>query len=212
MMRFHKIPPPRDCARCGKHFRPLALNGRYCTAGCSEAAAKERAKAYRAKIKKTTERTCVGCSKAFVPSHGSALACSDECKLERHRQTKATWYGTLSRAKPKMRTCLVCETPFEASSRRAHAVTCSPECSYLRYRDRIDRVKRQTIGQDPELDDIIKRKHATAYRARKRAGTVQHRTHCKACLGPLPKDRTARTTCSLSCAGKARAYKRREDA
>lgn len=206
MMRFVKRPKPRDCARCGRHYQPLALNGKYCTAGCCEAAARDRAKAYQDKIKKTKmERTCVGCHKHFVPSHGSALACSDECKLERHRQTKSTWYGTLSRAKPKTRTCLVCEAVFEASGHRMRAVTCSPECSYLRSRERTRQAKIDALGQDPDLDEILKRKAAESYKMRKQQGTVQHRTVCKVCLGALPKDGTSRTTCSLQCAGKARA-------
>ena len=206
-MRFVKQPQPRDCAWCGRHYRPLALNGKYCTAGCCEAAARDRARAYRAKVKPLkTERTCAACGKAFVPSHGSQGACSDECKLERHRQTKATWYGTLSRATPRVRTCLVCGALFEASGHRMRAVTCSPECSYLRSRERTRQSKIDDATQDPEIDAIIKRKRSESYSVRKQQGTVQHRTVCKVCLGPLPMDGTARTTCSLTCAGRARQY------
>jgi predicted nucleic acid-binding Zn ribbon protein len=206
-MRFVKRPQPRDCAWCGRHYRPLALNGKYCTAGCCEAAARDRARAYRAKIKPAkAERTCAACGKAFVPSHGSALACSDECKQERHRQTKSTWYGTLSRAKPKTRTCLACGALFEASGHRMRAVTCSPECSYLRSRERTRQSKIDAAAQDPDIDAIIKRKGSESYSVRKQQGTVQHRTVCKVCLGALPRDGTSRTTCSLQCAGKARAY------
>lgn len=212
MMRYHKTPPPRDCARCGKHFRPAALNGKYCTAGCCEAAGRDRARAYRAKVKQAkAERSCAACGKTFVPSHGSQGACSDDCKQDRHKQTKSTWYGTLSRAKPEMRTCLVCGALFEASGHRARSVACSPECSYLRSRERTRQAKIDAAAQDPDIDAIIKRKSTEAYTARKQAGTVQHRTQCKVCLGLLPRDGTSRTTCSLPCAGKARTYRRRQE-
>lgn len=207
MMRYRKTPQPRDCTWCGRHYRPAALNGKYCCAGCADKAAQQKVREYQARKRQAkAERTCAACGKTYVPSHGLQLSCSDECKQARQRQTSLQWYAGTSKGKPKDRLCAVCQTPFVASGHRMRAVTCSPECSYLRSREHTRRIKIEQAAQDPDIDAIIKRKQTDAYRARKRMGTVQHRTHCRSCLGPLPMDGTARTTCSLTCAGRARQY------
>lgn len=102
---------PIKCESCGKTFRPLFPDGKYCSRKCTHDAQRM-----------VTERDCLNCGRAFTPTtiyNGRGLFCSVACK---------TGYGHISRFEKK---CVICGTAFVAKLERAEC--CSHPCTQLHY-------------------------------------------------------------------------------
>lgn len=102
---------PIACEACGKTFRPLFADGKFCSRVCSSD-----------NQRMVSERVCLHCDKQFTPTTvygGRGLFCSIACK-QAHGSTVAI-----------KKNCLVCGSTFTAKTKIAE--TCGKLCQRLSY-------------------------------------------------------------------------------
>lgn len=113
---------PVECASCGKTFRPLVPDGKFCSRACSAEAQKTRG-----------HRTCMQCGKVFYPKRivgkNAGLFCSVKCRSAHGFTTRFS------------KTCAICGTAFVA--KLDSAACCSMPCTRLHYQFKVGKPPRR---------------------------------------------------------------------
>jgi hypothetical protein len=112
----HKMKwAPRPCAACGKTFKPLKRDSKYCSNACKGIG----------KVKPKGERQCKGCGTGFTPRFpGSPMKfCSRKCSAD---HANAVRWG--DGHKPQERRCVHCGSSFVVESVTKVKKFCSHRC------------------------------------------------------------------------------------